>query len=154
MEQTMSKNAKPLLMMKALVLAYAVTGILLLVLAFLLYKLGLGESQVNLGIMVIYILSSLLGSFIWEKGENPKIFMGHGSGRGICLSFDSCNFSHRAPDAGRHERNGAAVFSLHHWGSPGRYAFLKGLKESGKETLAWRYQLCYNTARCILYLKI
>ena len=53
MEQTMSKNAKPLLMMKALVLAYAVTGILLLVLAFLLYKLGLGESQVNLGIMVI-----------------------------------------------------------------------------------------------------
>ena len=42
MEQTMSKNAKPLLMMKALVLAYAVTGILLLVLAFLLYKLGLG----------------------------------------------------------------------------------------------------------------
>ena len=63
MEQTMSKNAKPLLMMKALVLAYAVTGILLLVLAFLLYKLGLGESQVNLGIMVIYILSSLLGGF-------------------------------------------------------------------------------------------
>ena len=42
MEQTMSKNAKPLLMMKALVLAYAVTGILLLLLAYLLYKLGLG----------------------------------------------------------------------------------------------------------------
>lgn len=67
MEQTMSKNAKPLLMMKALVLAYAVTGILLLVLAFLLYKLGLGESQVNLGIMVIYILSSLLGGFYMGK---------------------------------------------------------------------------------------
>ena len=132
MEQTMSKNAKPLLMMKALVLAYAVTGILLLVLAFLLYKLGLGESQVNLGIMVIYILSSLLGGFYMGKKVKIRRFLW---GMGL-------------------ERNGAAVFSLHHWGSSGRYAFLKGLKESGKETLAWRYQLCYNTARCILYLKI
>ena len=75
MEQTMSKNAKPLLMMKALVLAYAVTGILLLVLAFLLYKLGLGESQVNLGIMVIYILSSLLGGFYMGKKVKIRRFL-------------------------------------------------------------------------------
>ena len=30
----------------------------------------------------------------------------------------------------------------------------KTAETQGKETLAWRYQLCYNTARCILYLKI
>ena len=45
MEQTISKNAKPLQMMKALLLSYAVTGISLLVLAFLLYKMRLGESR-------------------------------------------------------------------------------------------------------------
>ena len=48
-------------MMKALLLSYVATGVLLLGLAFLLYKLGLGESQVNLGIMITYILSCLAG---------------------------------------------------------------------------------------------
>ena len=88
MEQTMSKNAKPLLMMKALVLAYAVTGILLLLLAYLLYKMGLGESQVNLGIMVIYIVSSLLGGFYLGKKIKVRRFvwgMGVGSGYALLL---------------------------------------------------------------------
>ena len=88
MEQTMSKNAKPLLMMKALVLAYAVTGILLLLLAYRLYKMGLGESQVNLGIMVIYIVSSLLGGFYLGKKIKVRRFvwgMGVGSGYALLL---------------------------------------------------------------------
>ena len=67
MEQTISKNAKPLQMMKALLLSYAVTGISLLVLAFLLYKMRLGESQVNLGILLIYIVSCLAGGFYMGK---------------------------------------------------------------------------------------
>ena len=64
MEQTISKNAKPLQMMKALLLSYAVTGVLLLLLAFLLYKMGLGESQVNLGILLIYIVSCQAGDYV------------------------------------------------------------------------------------------
>lgn len=93
MEQTMSKNAKPLLMMKALVLAYAVTGILLLVLAFLLYKLGLGESQVNLGIMVIYILSSLLGGFYMGKKVKIRRFLwGMGLGVGYACLLTAVTF--------------------------------------------------------------
>lgn len=63
MEKRVSKNAKPMLMIKALLLAYATTGILLLILAFLLYKMGLGESQINIGIMVTYIVSCLFGGF-------------------------------------------------------------------------------------------
>ena len=67
MEQMVSRNAKPLQMMKALFLSYAVTGMLLLALAFLLYKMGLGESQVNLGIMIIYIVSCLVGGYYMVK---------------------------------------------------------------------------------------
>ena len=76
MEQTISKNAKPLQMMKALLLSYAVTGVLLLVLAFLLYKMGLGESQVNLGIWLIYIVSCLTGGFYMGKRQSPEDFSG------------------------------------------------------------------------------
>ena len=57
MEQTMVKGTKPLQMIKALFLAYAVTAVLLLLLAFLLYKMHMVESQVKLVIMIIYIQS-------------------------------------------------------------------------------------------------
>lgn len=40
MEQIMVKASRPLQMMKALLLSYAITGILLLGLAFLLYSWG------------------------------------------------------------------------------------------------------------------
>lgn len=99
MEQTISKNAKPLLMMKALLLAYAVTGILLLVLAFLLYKLGLGESQVNLGIMVIYIVSCLLGGFYMGKKVKVRRFawgMGLGAGYAVLLTAVTFLTEHQA----------------------------------------------------------
>ena len=76
MEQIMAKASRPMQMMKALLLAYMVTGILLLGLAFLLYKLGLGESQVNLGIMITYILSCLIGGFYMGRKERPAAFCG------------------------------------------------------------------------------
>ena len=83
MEQIMVKTSRPLQMMKALLLSYAVTGILLLGLAFLLYKLELGESQINLGIMVIYILSCLTGGFyMGRKGKTRRFLWGMGLGFG------------------------------------------------------------------------
>lgn len=83
MEQIMVKASRPLQMMKALLLSYAITGILLLGLAFLLYKLGLGESQVNLGIMVIYIVSCLAGGFyMGRKGKSRRFLWGMGLGFG------------------------------------------------------------------------
>ena len=53
MEQIMAKASRPMQMMKALLLSYVVTGILLLGLAFLLYKLGLGESVEGGGSIII-----------------------------------------------------------------------------------------------------
>ncbi len=67
MEQTVAKQSKPLLMMKALLAAYLATGLMLLLLALLLYKMGLGENQVNLGILIIYIVSCFLGGFYLGK---------------------------------------------------------------------------------------
>ena len=75
MEQTVVKQSKPLLMMKALLAAYLATGLMLLLLALLLYKMGLGENQVNLGILIIYIVSCFLEDFILEKRwETRDIF--------------------------------------------------------------------------------
>ena len=54
-------------MMKALLAAYLATGLMLLLLALLLYKMGLGENQVNLGILIIYIVSCFLGGFYLGK---------------------------------------------------------------------------------------
>lgn len=53
--------------LKALVAAYVVTGLMLLILAFALYKLGLGENVVNLGVVFIYLLSSAVGGFFIGK---------------------------------------------------------------------------------------
>ena len=87
MEQIMVKASRPMQMMKALLLSYVVTGVLLLGLAFLLYKLGLGESQVNLGIMITYILSCLAGGFyMGRKGKTRRFLWGMGLGLEALLS--------------------------------------------------------------------
>ena len=78
-----------MLMIKALFLAYAATGILLLILAFLLYKMGLGESQINIGIMVTYIVSCLFGGFYMGKKIKVRRFawgMGVGTGYAVLLT--------------------------------------------------------------------
>ena len=76
MEQIMVKASRPLQMMKALLLSYAITGILLLGLAFLLYKLGLKY-------MVTYIISCLAGGFyMGRKGKNRRFLWGMGLGLG------------------------------------------------------------------------
>lgn len=81
MEQIMTRVSRPMQMMKALLLSYVITGVLLLGLAFLLYKLGLGESQVNLGIMITYILSCLIGGFyMGRKGKKRRFLWGMGLG--------------------------------------------------------------------------
>lgn len=93
MDETLVKISKPLQMMKALLLSYVITGILLLGLAFLLYKLGWGESQVNLGILVIYILSCLAGGFYMGKKVKSRRFLwGTGMGAGYALLLTAITY--------------------------------------------------------------
>lgn len=50
--------------LKSLLFAYALTGLLLLALAFLLFQFDLGEGPVSAGIIVVYVVSCLLGGFM------------------------------------------------------------------------------------------
>ncbi len=62
---------------KAAVATYVITGVLLLVLSFLLYKLRLSDSVVNVGIWIIYGLSNIAGGIIIGKlMKNKRLIWG------------------------------------------------------------------------------
>ena len=62
-------------MIKALLCAYVITGILLLVLTLLLYKAGLSEEYVNAGITLIYVISTFAGGFVMGKVTGNRKFL-------------------------------------------------------------------------------
>ncbi len=61
--------------LKSLLCAYVVTGILLLVLTLLLYKAGLSEENVNAGIILIYVISTFSGGFVIGKLTGTRKFL-------------------------------------------------------------------------------
>lgn len=61
--------------LKALLCAYIVTGILLLVLSLLLYKAGLSEENVNAGIILTYVISTFSGGFVIGKLTRVRKFL-------------------------------------------------------------------------------
>lgn len=61
--------------LRSLLCAFVVTGILLLVLAGLLYKLSLDEGKVTAGIILIYVLSTFVGGFIAGKLLKERKFL-------------------------------------------------------------------------------
>ena len=61
--------------LKSLLCAYIVTGILLVILALLLYKAGLSEEMVNAGILLIYVISSFSGGFVMGKLTGNRKFV-------------------------------------------------------------------------------
>ena len=62
-------------MLKALLCAYIVTGILLLALTLLLYKAGLSEENVNAGVLLIYAVSTFSGGFVIGKLTGARKFL-------------------------------------------------------------------------------
>ena len=142
MEQIMAKASRPMQMMKALLLSYVVTGILLLGLAFLLYKLGLGESQVKSGDHDnLHIILPGRGILHGQEGKDPPFPVGNGPGTGICRFPLGGNLSYRTLRR-RSERNHTYVFYLHLRRGSGGNAVIR--REN--EILAWQKELCYNTA--------
>ena len=61
-------------MLKSLLCSYVVTGILLLILAGILYKFNLDEAKVTAGILIIYVLSAFAGGFVIGKITGTKKF--------------------------------------------------------------------------------
>ena len=58
---------KAIWFVKSLLCGYIVTGFLLLILALMLYKLGLSEQNVNAGIVLIYVISTFSAGFVLGK---------------------------------------------------------------------------------------
>ena len=54
-------------LLKSLLFSYILTGVMLVVLAFLLYKLGLSEKIVSIAIIVIYVAATLFAGFVTGK---------------------------------------------------------------------------------------
>lgn len=61
--------------LKCLLFSYLFTALLLLLLAFLLYKLGLTEQIVSIAIIGIYVASTFLAGFIIGKKMQSRKFL-------------------------------------------------------------------------------
>lgn len=71
----MSIGRKFVMMIKGLIFSYALTGILLLLLAFLVYQFKLGESIADIAIIVIYVVVTFFGAFITGKNVKEQKFL-------------------------------------------------------------------------------
>jgi len=70
-------------LLKTLLFAYILTAGMLLLLAFLLYKMQLSEKPVSVAIIAIYVLSTLFAGFITgKKMESRKFLWGFLMGAG------------------------------------------------------------------------
>jgi putative membrane protein (TIGR04086 family) len=71
----MSVGRKIGIVVKGLIVAYAVTGLLLAVLAFLVYQFQLAESVTDVAIIGIYVVVTFLGGFIIGKRIQQQKFL-------------------------------------------------------------------------------
>lgn len=100
MEQTGTKGAVLLPALKILLFMYAVTGVLLVALAAMLMKFQLTENVVNMGIVVIYVVSGFVGGLLAGKRmKNRKFLWGMilGAGYFLVLTVGSVVF-HKGMD--------------------------------------------------------
>lgn len=74
MGNQVSKESKIVWVLKALLASYVVTGVLLLLLTFLLYQFELDEQKVTAGIVVIYVVSTFVGGFVLGKLTKVRKF--------------------------------------------------------------------------------
>lgn len=76
MEQTTNQGDIPILfLLKTLLFSYILTGALLALLAFLLYKVGLTESVVSIVIIAIYVASTFFAGFVAGKRLKNRKFL-------------------------------------------------------------------------------
>ena len=77
----MKQRALPLAFLRATLISYVVTTLLLLLLAYLLYALRLNTKQMSVAVYAIYLLSCLLGGyFLGKTVSRRKLFWGMAQG--------------------------------------------------------------------------
>ncbi len=71
------KENKAVAVIAALLIMYILSGILLLILAFLLFKMELGEMFVKAAVIVIYVVTGLIGGiFVGKRLKDRKFLWG------------------------------------------------------------------------------
>lgn len=75
MRTMMARGTQAMQILKALLASYIVTGILLFIVTFFLYKFEWDEQMVTAGIIAIYVLSTFVGGFIMGKLKKTKKFL-------------------------------------------------------------------------------
>ena len=83
MEQRKSRTQMIKNLLEALLCAWLVTGVLLLILAVLLWKMNLREGQISVGITVTYLLSCFAGGWFIGRKTGKRRFLS-GLLQGIC----------------------------------------------------------------------
>ena len=68
-------GASVLTLLKCLLASYLITGVLLLLLALLLYKLSLNEKVVSIAIIVIYVAATFIAGFLAGKRFKTRKFL-------------------------------------------------------------------------------
>lgn len=71
----MGKYSKPAHVLRALLISYAVTAVMLLVLAFALYKWKLGQQMMTVGVHAAYMFSCFLGGLSLGKASGSRRFL-------------------------------------------------------------------------------
>ncbi len=66
--------SKSKVLLRSLLMAYLLSGILLLVLSFALYRLKLGEQQINAAVYGVYVIACLFGGFLAGKASLSRRF--------------------------------------------------------------------------------
>lgn len=72
---TVEKDIPVLFLLKSLLFSYILTAAFLLLLAFLLYKLGLTEKVVSIAIIVIYVIATFFAGFVTGKKMQSRKFL-------------------------------------------------------------------------------
>lgn len=83
MKRKIRKDTKIMWILKALLVAYAVTGLLLALLAAALYRLELNAGSVTAAVIAVYVISNLTGGIVIGKMAKIRRFL-WGIGLGMC----------------------------------------------------------------------
>jgi len=75
MKHMAARGTQVIQVLKALLASYIVTGILLFIVTFFLYKFEWDEQMVTAGIIAIYVLSTFVGGFIMGKLKETRKFL-------------------------------------------------------------------------------
>lgn len=75
MNKPFSKNTRVIYILEALVFSYIITGLLLLIISFLMLKLELSSVVISGAINVAYIVSALTGGFFIGKMTEQRKFI-------------------------------------------------------------------------------